>query len=164
MQGQPGGGVPPILVRGRCLLERARDSLVEGWAEFLDRFSWEGFWTLTFEQDYSVASARRAFVRWASRFTLSEPGALSFIGFLEWGRRTPKVPHIHALTRLERCDRRVMWSYWFPHYGRAQSRAFQGHLGGRYYLAKYCTKEVVEPILDERITDQLCLPTLTKST
>ena len=111
-----------------------------------------------------MVSAERAFRKWASRFTVSEPGALSFIGFLEWGRRTPRVPHIHALTRNERCARRVMWSWWYPWYGRAQSRRFDPSQGARWYLAKYCTKEAVEPILDERRTDQLCLRTPIEST
>ena len=135
-------------------METAREGLIEGWVEFLDRFAWQGFWTLTFEEDYSVAAARKAFTKWASRFTVSEPDALSFIGFIEYGTRIPQVPHIHALTRNEKCARRAMWSYWFPHYGRAQSRAWDPSRGGRFYLAKYCTKEVVEPILDERRSDQ----------
>ena len=157
-------GSSPILVRERCRLETGAYDLIEAWAEFLNRFLWEGFWTLTFEEDYSAASARRAFVRWASRFTVSEPEALSFIGFLEWGHRTPKVPHIHALTRNERCARRVMWSFWYSHHGRAQSRAYDPSRGAPYYLAKYCTKEVVDVILEERSTEQLWLLTPTETT
>ena len=140
-----------------CVLETAGQTLIEGWAEFLDRFAWDGFWTLTFEEDYSARSATKAFVRWATRFTVSEPGAISYIGFLEWGRRTPRVPHIHGLTRNERCARKVLWADWYQRYGRAQSRRFDPSQGARWYLAKYCTKESVEPILDERRTDQLCL-------
>ena len=173
MQGHQGWGSPrlrkrilldPILVRGRYRLDTARYDLIEAWAGFLEKFAWQGFWTLTFEDDYSARSARKAFLRWAYRFTVSEPNALSFIGFIEYGRRTPRVPHIHALTRLEKSDRRVMWADWYQRYGRAQSRRYDPSRGATFYLAKYCTKEVVDVILEERSSEQLWLLTPIEST
>lgn len=128
--------------------------LIEGWAELIDRYEWQGFWTLTFEKDFRFWSARKAFIGWARRFTLPEPHSLSFLGFTEWGHRWPEVPHIHALTRNETKTRRHMWAYWFPHYGRARSEAYDASQGGRYYLGKYLTKEDHEVILDERQTLQ----------
>jgi len=132
--------------------------LVEAWGEFLERFEWEGFWTLTFEKDFSFWSARKAFLRWTARFTLPEPRQPSYFGFTEYGHRCPRVPHIHCLTRNESVPRTQMWAYWFPHYGRARSEAYDSERGGRYYLAKYLTKEEHEVILDERKPDQYFMP------
>lgn len=135
-----------------CYIEK--EALINGWSEFIDRYDWQGFWTLTFEHDFSFWSAQKAFKRWASQFTVSEPSSLSFIGFAEWGKRDPRVPHIHCLTRLERLPRVVMWKEWFKRYGRARSEAYDTARGGKWYLAKYVTKELTEVIIDERKTLQ----------
>lgn len=131
-----------------------RQELITGWAEFLDQYDWEGFWTLTFQKNYGIWAAQRAFRKWVSRFTRAEPLQPTFFGFIEWGHRYPVVPHIHAVSRAERVSRKEMWGDWFKRYGRARSEAYNPSLGGNYYLSKYLTKENVDVIIDEREVQQ----------
>jgi len=126
--------------------------LVHEWANFLNRWEWQGFWTLTFKHDYTVWAARRALLRWALRWTLPAPDGPSFIFFLEW-QQFGRV-HFHGLTRNEIGPRIEMWSDWKERHGLARSESYNPSLGANYYCAKYLTKADGETILDERRINQ----------
>lgn len=126
--------------------------LLDSWADFMAKWDWQGFWTLTTEDTYSSWALRRAGVKWAQRFTRTEPLAPSFILFQDWGKNGRL--HFHGLTRNENASRRIMWEDWKKRHGRARSEEYRADKGARWYCAKYLTKSQGEVILDERRTLQ----------
>jgi len=126
----------------------AKVEWIEGWAQFLKSYEWQGFWTLTTREEYTFWAFQRAILKWGETFTVPSPTMPSFVFFLE--RSKMGLYHSHGLTRNEKCDRVVMWKDWFKRNGRARSEAYNSALGARYYCSKYITKETGEAIVDLR--------------
>lgn len=123
--------------------------IVEAWAEWMGRFSWDSFWTLTTEKEYSPLSLSRAIKRWARRHVASRGDEPAFIFFQDWGRNGRL--HAHGLIGTEMSRRTAMWADWHKHQGRCRGEPYMAHKGARFYCAKYLTKTEGEAIVDDNM-------------
>ncbi|MBA7716790.1 hypothetical protein ES703_125867 [subsurface metagenome] len=122
--------------------------LVQSLGDWVNEYHWDAFWTLTFEQNYGEQTVIRRVSRWADKHTISEPGTMSWLFFLEMSGFGEL--HAHGLTRHESFSRRLMWDRWFKKNGRARSLKYDPELGANYYIAKYLTKQQLSWIIDGR--------------
>lgn len=122
--------------------------LVQSLGDWVNEYHWDAFWTLTFEKNYGEQTVIRRVSRWADKHTISEPGTMSWLFFLEMSGFGEL--HAHGLTRHEGSSRKLMWDRWFKNNGRARSLAYDPKLGANYYIAKYLTKKQLSWIIDGR--------------
>ena len=126
--------------------------LVQSLGDWVSEYHWDAFWTLTFRERYNEQPVIRRITKWADRHTLSEPGTMSWLFFLEMSQFGEI--HAHGLTRHERSSRSQMWSRWFRDSGHARGLKYDPKLGANYYIAKYLTKQQLSWIIDGRGVNQ----------
>jgi len=130
-------------------------NLTREWAEWLARFPWTHFETLTFKEPRPSARSCLGCLR-AHRRRLSRVGVESrFFAVVEGGRSSTRM-HVHALSHLgwsrdraparallsgQQAIHRTAWRVWHDHYGRARiSPLGSDAVGASYYVAKYMFK------------------------
>lgn len=124
--------------------------LTEAWGEWLGKWPWQLWSTLTFKQEQSHNSATRAFRNFAQWLQKDSPSAGWFcaheIG--DYGRL-----HLHALLGGlgPHVSVNMLWRWWFDRYGRAQLLPYDPTRGAAFYISKYVVKgdlshyEIEEP-------------------
>jgi hypothetical protein len=115
--------------------------LATAWGEFLSRFHWDWFLTLTFAEPARSFRAHRLFERFAGDV---EEAARQQIGWFradEYGPEGGRL-HIHALMLNTRDLMRMHWlQEWNRRAGWARILPFDATRGAAFYCAKYVTKE-----------------------
>ena len=139
----------PLIPHGRAELSLLRS----GWGDFLERFHWSHFGTLTFRQERSQQSAVRDFRRWVRRVEQRSGGRVDWMFAVE--PTYTGAAHVHCLlnttkeTTVEKL--RDAWQAGFSkivRYDRAR--------GARHYLMKNVgTDGLLEYEISSRLTDQV---------
>lgn len=120
--------------------------LVQTWGEWLEGFTWDGFWTLTVERPYSSHALSKAAQLWAKRHCQVFQERPSWVFFFDVGRLGRL--HLHGLTGHELSMRTAMHRDWLQHHGRNRGLMYERGKGATYYMAKYLLKAQGEPIVD----------------
>lgn len=119
---------------------REQDREVRGWAQYLDRYSWDAFASLTFAQPRSPDGARRQFERWIRRVEQRVQDRVDW--FLVVESSPAGVVHVHALCGARsRPDAREFQEAWT--FGRAEVEAYDPGRGARFYLSRKIPTERV---------------------
>ena len=114
--------------------------------DWLSRFNWDWFVTLTFRDepsDYGAWNRAYAWLRWLERSLRRRVGAYIVVEYHRY-RAGPNymVPHVHLLvTGVAGSQRTSVWERTFQRYGRARILPYDPKLGASYYVAKYVAKE-----------------------
>jgi len=121
----------------------------DAWCEFLGRWDWQWFCTLTFRDVVHPESADKSFLYFTSRLNrqLYGPrwykkahGGIPWVRALEYQRRG--VIHFHALFANVEGVRRLSWmDEWFEIAGIARIEPINDKWAVRRYVTKYCLKE-----------------------
>lgn len=124
------------------------EPLNEAWGEFLGRYKWDYFLTITFRESRHPHHAQS---------TLSQIGKI--IEGLSRGRyflgselHFNRTLHVHGLfTPLGRSDTpaarttaNVLWGFFLADFGRSQVRRVQKNEAVSHYCSKYASKELTE--------------------
>ena len=137
--------------------------LLEHYGEWLDRYRWAAWATLTFRWNPSPKSALESFRRWllgprvSDSYVLEEGasdrpqrplwvgGEPYFFVATEEGKLNGRT-HLHALlgTNRGRLDRRIGFEEWFHRNGRARILPYDQGRGASFYISKYVIKEFGE--------------------
>jgi hypothetical protein len=146
------GAEPPAQLK-----QPRKDELLDAWREYLGRYEWTWFCTLTFAREVHPEAADKRFRVWASKLSRSLYGSrwhkhrsgVYWVRALEHQRRG--VIHFHALVggarlaradaRLARADRRAWEREWLDvgrGFGRIDLPRSIGSVSG--YCAKYVAK------------------------
>ena len=117
--------------------------------EFLSRFHWDWFVTITFRDeptDYGAWRRTYAWLRSLEKSARRHVGAYIVIEYHRWrAGRNYMVPHSHLLvTGVAGLKRTVVWKRTFDRYGRTRILPYDPQKGASYYVAKYVAKEVFE--------------------
>lgn len=121
---------------------RRESQVRQAWGEWLERFPWDHYVTLTFKDKSGPDLARRSFDRWIRR--LEQEAKLPLLWFVghENGRLLGRL-HLHALVGNTReVSPAVMEKLWTPGWSRIMP--YQPTLGAAYYVTKYVTKEMLD--------------------
>jgi hypothetical protein len=124
-----------------------------GWVEFLKRFNWSLFCTLTFKYPVKTMWGAEHLVReFAERTTKHELNSISYCFFLETFHSGDWHCHglIRNLNEFHRSSASV-WAYWkATNGGRCQFSELRGTGEAFGYMVKYLTKSENRCILDLR--------------
>lgn len=132
----------PYPCRARYVLNQA---LKEGWFEFLDRYKWDAFLTVTYREprlprhaDASLNAIAKVVRRHTHRHF-----------FLGGELHISRALHVHGLLQLPARDpaaKRVqgtdLWRELFERFGRSQVSAVQANEAVSIYVSKYCVKDL----------------------
>lgn len=114
--------------------------LRNAWVSLLNRYNWDWFATLTFEELPSTYTAHNKLKRWLSALEKQEKRKIGYYKVMEFTRLG--VPHFHLLMgNLDGVRRDKYWSIWFRDNGRARILPYNFKLGAGYYLTKYVVKD-----------------------
>jgi len=121
----------------------------DAWCEFLGRWQWEWFATLTFRDTVHPESADKAFRYFTSklnrqlygpRWFKKAHGGIPWVRALEYQRRG--VIHFHALFADVEGASRVSWmDEWCEIAGIARIEAIKNRRAARRYITKYVLKD-----------------------
>jgi hypothetical protein len=133
-----------------CIVS-TKGQLVEAWGEFLSRFQWEWFVTLTFREPVGSFRAHRLFERFVRELEKAAGIAIRFradeIGSL--GGRF----HIHAVIGNVAHLRRMTWVDWWNRVaGYARILPFSAKRAAVFYCAKYITKQAGDWELSDNLS------------
>lgn len=110
------------------------------WGQWLTRYEWDHYLTLTFSREGTQQGARRAAARYLKRLAREVGGPVPFFWGTEYGGAGGRL-HLHALTantaELPYSELREAWPC-----GHAWVKRYSPVLGAAYYLTKYCTKDL----------------------
>jgi len=132
----------PYPCRARYALQTG---LKEGWSEFLDRYVWDGFVTVTFREprlphhaDSTLNEVAKVLRRHTNRHF-----------FLGGELHVNRTLHVHGLLQLPARDPAVkriqgtdLWRELFERFGRSQVSAVQANEAVSIYVSKYCVKDL----------------------
>ncbi len=132
----------PYPCQARYALET---SLKEGWSEFLDRYVWDAFVTVTYRDarlphhaDSSLNEIAKVLRRHTHRHF-----------FLGGELHVNRSLHVHGLLQLSAADpaaKRVqgrdLWRELFERFGRSQVSPVQANEAVSIYVSKYCVKDL----------------------
>jgi len=119
-----------------------RSPLSEAWGQFLSRFPWDWFLSLTFRDDVKSFRAHRLYGYFVRDLEKAAGGTPIF-----WFRADEIGPrggrfHMHALIGNVAHLRRMSWiDRWDRLAGYARIVPFNARKGAAYYCAKYVTKQ-----------------------
>jgi hypothetical protein len=116
------------------------EALLAAWGEFLDRYDWSMFATLTFSSPATEERARDALRKWLRR--VEQRVGCGVAAYYVAERSRAGLLHFHALcysARGHADDYRSAWTF-----GRAEVEPHRRLLGGRYYVVK----EMLTPWLE----------------
>jgi hypothetical protein len=118
-----------------------RRSLAEGWGQFLSRFSWDWFLSLTFRDEVKSFRAHRLFGYFVRDLERAAGIPIFWFRADEIGSHGGRF-HIHALIGNVGHLRRLSWmDRWNCLAGYARILPFEARKGAAYYCAKYVTKQ-----------------------
>jgi len=154
-----GGGQRRLALRGRHLVAgvslprpypcRARyaleTSLKEAWSEFLDRYNWDAFVTVTYREPrlpHHADSSLREIGKVIRRHTHRHY-------FLGGELHVNRSLHVHGLLQLpardpawKRAQGSSLWKELFERFGRSQVSPVQANEAVSTYVSKYCVKDL----------------------
>jgi hypothetical protein len=140
-----------LLEREECVFSMSRQ-LVEGWGQFLSRFSWDWYATLTFREWVKSFRAHRLFEQFMGDLEKAAGVPILWFRADEIGPHGGRF-HIHALIGNVAHLRRLTWmDRWHELAGIARIVPFNTKRGAAYYCAKYVTKQFG----DWELSDNLC--------
>ena len=128
-----------------------RHEVTEGWGQFLSRYEWDWFVTLTFKEQISTFGAHRR-VRWFLK-DLDRAAGVPIFWFRadEYGERLGRF-HIHLLIGNVAHLRRLDWvDEWNRRAGYARIFPFDNTKRAAFYCAKYVTKQSGDWELSENL-------------
>ena len=141
------------LYGGVCPFYAGTEELVDAFAEWLSRWEWDYWVTLTHRFPQSEFTSRKVVESWlramseGTRTLNSWP--ISAALFQE--RHKSGLPHWHGLLRLPKhlVSATGAWGSWFglKNGGRAKVESYDSGRGASFYLAKYCLKDLGESII-----------------
>jgi hypothetical protein len=124
-----------------CGLVSIHQGLVEGWGQFLSKFPWDWFVTLTFRDPVGSFRAHRLFGYFVRDLERAAGIPIFWFHADEIGPRGGRF-HIHALIGNVAHLRRMTWvDRWDGLAGYARILPFNAKRGAAYYTAKYVAKQ-----------------------
>ena len=140
----------PWLESPGCSLRKAALALESraksAFGEWLSRFPWDWYVTLTFKKDPTFYQAEKAWEGWINglRLTLKaqERPMPYYVRVTEYQKRG--VPHFHALIGGVSGIRRLLFKDLWELHGFARVLPYNPRLGAGYYLGKYLAKDAGE--------------------
>ncbi len=125
--------------------------VVVGWGQFLSRFSWDWFLSLTFRDEVTSFRAHRLFGYFVRDLEKAAGIPIFWFRADEIGSRGGRF-HIHALIGNVEQLRRMSWmDRWNGLAGYARILPFEARRGAAYYCAKYVTKQSGDWDLSENL-------------
>ena len=119
---------------------RQVNPLRNAWVKLLNRYSWDWFATLTFNNLPKTYTAQNKVNRWLNILERQEKRKIGYYKAMEFTRLG--VPHFHLLMgNLDGVRRDKYWDLWFTQNGRARILPYDSRLGAGYYLTKYIVKD-----------------------
>jgi len=119
--------------------------------EFLSRYAWEWWVTITFRDEattYTAHNAAKRFLLHVERAAGRHVGAFYAIERHKYrggGDPASLTPHIHLLvTNVAGVSRRAVWRWAHERFGRTRIEPYDPDRGASYYIAKYTGKEALE--------------------
>lgn len=118
-------------------------------AEWLARFEWQIWATLTFDSKIETGdtfTALRRFERFIKQMEKTFKTKLDYVCFVERFHSSDKC-HLHVLIKgfdLTPELYKDVWTLWFKRYGRATVEEYEQGKGAEYYLTKYVTKDICD--------------------
>ena len=125
--------------------------LSDAWGEFLGRYPWDWFVTLTFAGDVKTFTAHNRGNAWLRSLERAAGHPIAWFRGDECGNKFGKfhmhllianVAHLHRFTWMKRWEARNGW---------ARIYEFNPALGASYYVAKYVTKQLGEWELSDNL-------------
>jgi hypothetical protein len=114
--------------------------LVEAWGDFLSKYYWSWFVTLTFREETKSFTGLRKFNAFIRMLQKATSGSVTFFRVDELGRINGRY-HIHALVGGVDDLRRLTWmDIWNERNGFATIEPFDPTKGAAWYCAKYLMK------------------------
>lgn len=114
--------------------------LRESWVDFLNRFNWDWFATLTFKGLPKTYTAKNKVVHWLRTIEKQEKRNIGYYKAMEFTKSG--IPHFHLLMgNLDGVRRDKYWGLWFEWNGRARILPYDSKLGAGFYLTKYVVKD-----------------------
>lgn len=128
--------------------------LKTAWVDFIKRYNWSLFVTLTFKYPVKTIYGAQSKIRaWLNQVTYAELRSVSYIFFLE--QFHSGYWHCHGLIRneFEEYDSALkIWRSWqIYNGGRARFSELRPGERAFWYMVKYLTKDYILCILDERL-------------
>jgi len=112
----------------------------QAWVNFLNKFVWDWFATLTFADPPKTYTAENKLNAWIKAIEREEKRKIGYFKAMEFTKQG--VPHFHLLMgNLQGVERSKYWGLWFSKNGRARILPYNSKLGAGYYLTKYVVKE-----------------------
>jgi len=116
--------------------------LANAWGEFLSRFPWDWFLTLTFAEPVGSFRAHRLFGKFALDIEKAAGRPIGWFRGDEFGSQGGRF-HMHALMLNTRDLVRMQWlNEWNDRAGWARILPFDPTKGAAFYCSKYVTKEI----------------------
>jgi len=117
-------------------------SLKETWSEWLNRYNWDWYVTLTFRHPVSAKVAHHLWCKWIRALEKQLDDGVGYFRVSEI-QRGRQILHYHALMLNVRRLRRLTWmDRWYQISGIARIFAYDYQRGANFYLSKYITKEL----------------------
>ena len=140
-----------LLPRDSALWPSSPSLLSQAMGEFLSRYAWEWWGTVTFRDEvctYTAQRAARALLSHIERAAGRHIGAFYVLERHRYrGGDDPAslTPHIHFLAlNVAGVSRRAVWRWAHMRYGRTRIEPYDPHKGASYYVAKYVGKEALD--------------------
>ncbi len=135
--------------------ESARLKMRRSWGEWLGRFSWHHFGTLTFSNEVSIENALRQFRRWIRRLELRTQNAVPWFMVVERG--SAGLVHVHALTwGTASIGAAAVDGAWRG--GRSEVSTYDPRKGAAYYVSKQIGDDVVEYDVSRTMPPTISVP------
>jgi hypothetical protein len=113
----------------------------DGWGQFLARFPWDWYFTLTFRELVSPQQAVRIFRRFARDIEEAADMPIGWFRVSEYGTRGGRL-HMHGLMLNVAHLSRLWWmDEWNRRAGYARILPYDASKGAAYYCGKYLTKQ-----------------------
>lgn len=118
--------------------------LREAWAEFINKYNWEWWVTLTFRNKQTSKSANIKWNKWLKALEKELNDHVGYFRVTEL-QRPRNCLHFHALMLNLRGARRLTWmDHWDWLAGYARIYPYEKTKGASHYLCKYVTKQIAE--------------------
>lgn len=114
------------------------------YGDFLKKWSWDWWLTLTFRYPVSQHQAERSWDKWLSALEKTVNDKVHYVRATESQEYRGKVLHYHALLKGTKGQDTIKWeNKWFKISGLAKIEPYSEDLGATYYIAKYEHSELV---------------------